>query len=147
MGTLIYQDNAHLHGPLGLILTPNGDLITSNGDAVNPDPNQQSELVEFTPSGQFVAELPVDSSAGAAFGLALQTSGDQIHFAAVDDALNTLDIWTINTDDRPEGRRGDDDAGAAALVSHSGPALILGSHGTGQGSFSSEGLIALLGGE
>ena len=52
MGTLVYQDNAHLRGPLGLVLAPNGDLITSNGDAVNPDPNQASELVEFTPGGQ-----------------------------------------------------------------------------------------------
>ena len=49
MGSLVYQDDAHLRGPLGLVLAPNGDLITANGDAVNPDPNQTSELVEFTP--------------------------------------------------------------------------------------------------
>ena len=54
MGTLVYQDDTHLHGPLGLVLAPNGDLITANGDAVNTDPNQPSELVEFTPGGQFV---------------------------------------------------------------------------------------------
>jgi hypothetical protein len=96
MGSLVYQDNAHLRGPLALTLTPNGDLITSNGDAINPDPTQPSELVEFTTKGQFVAERSVDSSSGAAFGLALEASPDQIHFAAVDDALNTLDIWTIN---------------------------------------------------
>ena len=34
-GTVIYKDGTHLHGPLGLVLAPNGDLITSNGDAVN----------------------------------------------------------------------------------------------------------------
>ena len=38
-GRVVYQDNAHLRGPLGLVLAPNGDLITANGDAVNPDPN------------------------------------------------------------------------------------------------------------
>jgi hypothetical protein len=97
MGRLVYQDNVHLHGPLALALAPNGDLIASQGDAVNPDPNQPSELVEFTPQGQFVAQLSVDASAGAAFGLALESSPHQIEFAAVDDALNTLDIWTINS--------------------------------------------------
>jgi hypothetical protein len=118
MGTVVYRDDAHLHGPLGLSLTPNGDLITSNGDAINPDPNQPSELVEFTPRGQFVAELSVDASAGAAFGLALDTSGGQIHFAAVDDALNTLDIWTINLHHHDQA---DNDIWAIAdIVSSSG---------------------------
>ncbi len=99
-GSVVYRDHRHLHGPLALTLTPNGDLITSNGDAVNPDPEQPSELVEFTPQGRFVAQLSVDSAPGSAFGLALASSADQIHFAAVDDNLNTLDIWTINlTDD------------------------------------------------
>ena len=42
------------------MLAPNGDLITSNGDAVNPNPNQTSELVEFTPKGRFVGEFSVD---------------------------------------------------------------------------------------
>jgi len=49
--------NVHLHGPLGLLLAPNGDLITANGDAVNSDANQPSELVEFTPSGQAEGDL------------------------------------------------------------------------------------------
>jgi DNA-binding beta-propeller fold protein YncE len=100
MGTLVYQDNVHLHGPLGLVLAPNGDLIASQGDAVNSDSTQPSELVEFTPTGQFVAQMPVDSSGmqGGAFGIALQSSGDQITFAAVDDISNTLEVWTIKTD-------------------------------------------------
>jgi hypothetical protein len=118
MGSLIYQDNAHLHGPLALTLTPNGDLITSNGDAVNPDPSQPSELVEFTPQGQFVAELSVDPAPGSAFGLALEASGHQIRFAAVDDGTNNLDIWTINTNKRHE--KGDDAGAGAAAQVHSG---------------------------
>jgi hypothetical protein len=97
MGKLIYRDNAHLRGPLALVLAPNGDLITSNGDAVNPDPTQPSEIVEFTRSGRFVAQMPVDSSGqqGGAFGIALAVEGDQVHFAAVDDISNTLEIWVI----------------------------------------------------
>ena len=70
-GNLVYQDNAHLRGPLGLVLAPNGDLITANGDAVNPDPNQPSELVEFTPQGKFVGQFSIDPTQGGAFGLAV----------------------------------------------------------------------------
>jgi hypothetical protein len=95
LGRLVYQDSAHLHGPLGLALAPNGDLITSNGDAVNPDPNQPSEIVEFTPQGQFVAEFSIDPAPGAAFGIAVAASDDEIRLAAVDDGTNMLDVWTL----------------------------------------------------
>jgi DNA-binding beta-propeller fold protein YncE len=97
MGALIYQDSAHLRGPLGLVMAPNGDLIASNGDAVNADPTQPSELVEFTPRGQFIAETPVDSTGeGGAFGIAVSSpQGNVVEFAAVDDLTNSLDIWTI----------------------------------------------------
>jgi hypothetical protein len=94
-GTLVYRDDAHLRGPLALLRAPNGDLITTNGDAINPDPNHPSEIVEFTPSGQFVAQLSVDSVQGAAFGIALRRSEDNLTFAAVDDNLNVLDVWKI----------------------------------------------------
>jgi hypothetical protein len=96
-GRLIYQDNNHLRGPVGLMLAPNGDLVATNGDAFNTDPTQPSEMVEFTPSGHFVAQRSVDSAAtGSAFGLAVSDHGDNIRFAAVDDNLNKLDIWTIH---------------------------------------------------
>jgi hypothetical protein len=97
MGMLVYQDNGRLHGPLGLVLAPNGDLITTNGDAVNPDPAQVNEMVEFTPTGQFVGQMPVGTSTnpGGAFGIALFASGSTIRFAAVDDNLNALDVWTF----------------------------------------------------
>jgi hypothetical protein len=94
-GSLVYHDQVHLHGPLGLLLAPNGDLITANGDAVNPDPNQTSEIVEFTPSGQFVAEFSLDPSAGGAFGIAIGSSNGQLRFAAVEDVQNTLEVWNI----------------------------------------------------
>jgi uncharacterized protein (TIGR03118 family) len=102
MGTLIYSDPAHLRGPLGLVFDPrNGDFITTNGDAVNPDPNgvEVSELVEFTPLGQFVVERPIDDlqSPGGAFGIALENNqnGSQV-FAAVDDDTNTLEVWSLH---------------------------------------------------
>ncbi len=98
MGNMIYQDDNHLRGPLGLVLAPNGNLITSNGDAVNPDATQPSELVEFTASGKFVAQMPVDTSGqqGGAFGIALKRVDGRIVFAAVDDISNKLEIWIVH---------------------------------------------------
>lgn len=96
-GSLVYSDNAHLRGPLGLVQQPNGDLITTNGDAVNADPTQPSEIVEFTPTGHFVGQMPVNNTAeGGAFGIAIAESNDVIDFAAVDDINNALDVWKIN---------------------------------------------------
>jgi hypothetical protein len=96
-GTVFVANEAHLHGPLGLIRAPNGDLITSQGDAVNPVSGQFSEIVEYDSSGHFVPpQLQVDPSAGAAFGLALEITATGFRFAAVDDATNVLDIWVVN---------------------------------------------------
>ncbi|AZU55197.1 hypothetical protein DOT66_06320 [Ralstonia pseudosolanacearum] len=99
-GSVIYQDSNHLRGPLALALAPNGDLVTANGDAINPDPNQSSEIVEFTPDGRFVTQMQVDPAPGSAFGLAfgLSSSG-QPQFAAVNDSTNTAIVWTL----RPVG--------------------------------------------
>jgi hypothetical protein len=96
VGYRIYQDNTHLHGALAMILAPNGHLIVSNSDAVNGDPNQPSELVEFTVDGQFVAERPVDPAQGGAFGLgAMVSRHGVITFAAVDDNTSSIEIWTV----------------------------------------------------
>lgn len=100
VGRMIYADAAHLHGPLALALAPNGHLVTANGDAVNPDPQQPSEIVEFTVTGRFVAQMQVDTVPGAAFGLAFgHGSKGQPEFAAVDDNTNTATIWTLRSDD------------------------------------------------
>jgi len=94
-GFLIYKDNTHLHGPLGLALAPNGDLIAANGDAVNAG-GTQNALVEFTPFGKFVAQFQVDPGpGGGAFGLAFWNGPFTLGFAAVDDDQNTLDIWNV----------------------------------------------------
>jgi hypothetical protein len=90
-GTVVYKDPAHLRGPLGLALAPNGDLLTTNGDGVNANTAHASELVEFTPHGKFVAQLSLDSTQGAAFGLALNVSKHVLELATVNDATNSLD--------------------------------------------------------
>jgi hypothetical protein len=96
-GTMIYHDDAHLRGPLGLVLAPNGDLIAANGDAINGDPNHPSEMIEFTPAGKFVAALSVDTGGqGGAFGLAVSGAEGFLRFAAVDDINNTLKVWTVH---------------------------------------------------
>src|SRR5262249_34976400 len=88
-GRVVFDDPTRLHGPLGLVLLPNGDLVAANGDAVNPDPNHPNELVEFTRRGKFVAEFQLDSGpAGAAFGLAVTLEDGVLRFAAVDDTTN-----------------------------------------------------------
>lgn len=97
VGTIVFKDSTRLHGPLGLVLAPNGDLISSQGDAVMPDPNQQSEIVEFTKSGKFVTEFAVDSTAGAAFGIALDEPKEAaVNFAAVNDTLNTVIVYELS---------------------------------------------------
>jgi uncharacterized protein (TIGR03118 family) len=96
MGQLIFNDPNFLHGPLGLTLAPNGDLIVANGDAVNPDPNNPNELVEITPQGKLVSTFQLDSgSGGAAFGVAVSSVNGVVRLAAVDDNTNTVHIWTL----------------------------------------------------
>jgi hypothetical protein len=93
-GSVIYQDNEHLFGPLALALAPNGDLITANGDAItNPDAVPFSLIVEFTPTGQFVGQFQINPAPGSAFGLAVERRHGRILFAAVDDTKGTLDEW------------------------------------------------------
>jgi hypothetical protein len=96
-GEVIYQDATHLHGPLGLVLGPNGHLISSQGDAINPDPAHQSEIVEFTKTGKFVTQFSIDSAVGAAFGIAIANEdGGALDFAAVDDATNTVTVFEFS---------------------------------------------------
>jgi len=95
-GSIVYLDNVHLHGALGLTEAPNGHLLVTNNDGINADPTQPSEIVEFTKRGEFVKELSVDPALGGSFGLAVYTVGDVATFAAVDDNTASLIIWTLN---------------------------------------------------
>jgi hypothetical protein len=136
-GRVVYQDNAHLRGPLGLALAPKGDLITANGDAVNPDPNQTSELVEFTPGGQFVGEFSLDSNAGGGFGLAVTETGGILRLAAVDDNTNSLDVWTFQAGGKSSAH------GDIATPSPTARAVLPGtSTGSGTGTRSQTGISA-----
>jgi hypothetical protein len=95
-GFLVFEDKKNLHGPLGLALAPNGNLITANGDAVfaGGTPN---DLVEFTQDGSLVATHQLDGGApGGAFGIAITSSSGTTSVAAVDDDLNALTLWTLH---------------------------------------------------
>jgi hypothetical protein len=94
-GNLVFSDPAVLRGPLGLVQLPDGNLIAANGDAVNGDPAHPSELVEFTPTGKFIGQTSIDSTQGAAFGIAAEFQGDDLIFAAVNDVTNSLEVWDI----------------------------------------------------
>jgi hypothetical protein len=94
-GRIIYTDATHLHGPLAMTMAPNGHLLVSNNDAINSDPNQPSEIVEFTVEGKFIKQISVDPAQGGSFGLAVATSRDVAQFAAVDDNASVLLIWTL----------------------------------------------------
>ena len=99
-GKVIYPDNAHLRGPLALAFAPNGHLLTSNGDAptVTPPSTQSlnSEIVEFTKEGKFIAEFSIDSANGAAFGIAVSPLAVVLtRFAPVDDATNEVTVFTF----------------------------------------------------
>jgi hypothetical protein len=92
-GTVVFADE-HLHGPLALVFAPNGDLLTANGDAVNPDPNQPSEIVEFTKKGKFVTQFNVDAAPGGAFGIGVASvSRDIVRFVVVDDNANDMPVF------------------------------------------------------
>jgi hypothetical protein len=102
MGMPFVQNDPHLHGPLGMVRAPNGDLIVANGDAVNPG-GTPNDLVEFDRHGNFVANFQIDTGPpGAAFGVALTIDKGTTRFAAVDDNpdpnlnnSNTVTVWTL----------------------------------------------------
>jgi len=97
-GAVIFNDATRLHGPVNLVLAPNGHLIVANSDGSNVDPDQPSELVEFTTGGQFVQEYSIDEGSGAAFGITVTPAvPGVVRVAAVDDSTNTLKIFTALT--------------------------------------------------
>ncbi|MFF2956620.1 hypothetical protein ACFVVU_35410 [Kitasatospora sp. NPDC057965] len=86
IGRVITSGGA-LNGPLGLALTPRGDILTVNGGDGN--------IVETTPAGHQVAVKQINNEgtppgAGALFGLALDLDQDAVYF--VNNADNALDV-------------------------------------------------------
>jgi len=95
LGTLVSQD-PHLRGPLALGFGPNGHLLAANGDAVNADPTQPSEIVEFTETGSFVTQFNVDAGQGGAFGLAFgSTPAGFFSLVTVDDVASTIQVYPL----------------------------------------------------
>jgi hypothetical protein len=92
---LVFQDSTHLHGPVGLQILPNGHFLIANSDGSNANPNEPSELVEFTSTGQFISQMPLDPNNGGAFGVAVNNLGwGTVRVATVDDNTNRLNITT-----------------------------------------------------
>jgi hypothetical protein len=96
-GAVVYQDPTHLHGPLGLIFAPNGNLLVANADpAVSQDPTEPSEIVEFTRDGRFVRQYSVDPNLGSAFALGIASHDESKAFVYVDDFLSTCTILNLS---------------------------------------------------
>ena len=94
-GTAIFNDATKLHGPVNMVLAPNGHLIVSNSDGGAGDTKQPSELVEITPGGQFIGEFSVDPSVGGSFGIAVTSiSPGVVRLTYVDDNENTVNFAT-----------------------------------------------------
>lgn len=88
-GANVSQGGA-FNDPLGLIVTPGGNILTANGD--------NGFLVETTPGGAQIQKKLLDSTgtppgSGALFGL-IDVQGAGIYY--VDDASNTLNLFNLN---------------------------------------------------
>jgi hypothetical protein len=75
---LLVNDQAHLRGPLGVALAPNGKLYVANSDGNNADPNTPSKNpseIEIYDSvdGTYQGQFSLDPMNGGAFGIAFQT--------------------------------------------------------------------------
>jgi hypothetical protein len=109
---LLVMDTAHLSGPLGVALAPNGNLYVANSDG-NPQaggPAIPSAIVIYNMQGQFQGEFSVDPNAGGAFGIAFQTLSSVnrsarngsievttpvARFGAVDDNQVVFNLWLL----------------------------------------------------
>jgi hypothetical protein len=102
-GEVIYNDQTVLHGPLGLIFAPNGDLIIANADPTHfsPSATDPSEIIEITPGGTFVRKFSIDPNPGSAFVVDINKKDDLFYqFVYVDDFISNCTIWKLPTDVR-----------------------------------------------
>jgi hypothetical protein len=113
-GQVIYGDQTVLHGPLGLIFAPNGDLITANADPTHfpPSATDPSEIIEITRDGAFVRKFSIDPNPGSAFAVEINKkdrfrdhfdSKDSFldQFVYVDDFVSNCTIWSLATPPLP----------------------------------------------
>jgi sugar lactone lactonase YvrE len=81
----VVSAGGHLNEPLGLVITPDGNVLVTNGGDGN--------LVETTPGGTQVAVKQVDTTgigSGTLFGLAVAPGKPGVYF--VNDGNNTLNL-------------------------------------------------------
>ena len=81
-GGITVAQGGYLNNPLGLTLTPNGDILTANANDGN--------LVETTPVGAEFQPFDTGAGGGGLFGLTVAPNGQGVLF--VDDANNTLGL-------------------------------------------------------
>jgi hypothetical protein len=94
-GRVLFSDQTRLHGPLGLALAPNGDLLIANGDVTNADANQPSEIVEITQQGAFVGEFSTFAQEAAPFGIGIGVNGNAVTVGVVNDDNNTINVYHV----------------------------------------------------
>src|SRR5215469_4848219 len=92
-GKIVFADTSHLHGPMGLTLAPNGNLVVANNDSINSDPNQPSELLEFTTLGGFVRQFSIDPNIDGPFGIAAAEFNQANDLTFLNDNNNTMSVW------------------------------------------------------
>jgi hypothetical protein len=103
-GQVVFDDQTVLHGPLGLIFAPNGDLITANADPTHflPTATDPSEIIEITPDGTFVRKFSIDPNPGSAFAVDIN-NGDRLEqFLYVDDFVSSCTIWNVPSNGRSD---------------------------------------------
>lgn len=81
-GGITVATGGYLSSPLGLTITPNGDILTTNGGDGN--------LVETTPVGAEFQPFDTGAGAGGLFGLTIAPRNQGVLF--VNDANNTLEL-------------------------------------------------------
>jgi hypothetical protein len=96
-GHVVYDDQTVLHGPLGLIFAPNGDLITANADPTHfpPSATDPSEIIEITPGGKFVRKFSIDPNPGSAFAVLISKDRHFDRFVYIDDFVSNCIIWKL----------------------------------------------------
>ena len=110
-GKVIFDDQTVLHGPLGLIFAPNGNLIIANADPAHfPPTTDPSEIIEITRGGTFVREFSIDPNPGSAFAVLVKDDDHGVseniprfddqdrgfeQFVYVDDFVSNCIIWKL----------------------------------------------------
>jgi DNA-binding beta-propeller fold protein YncE len=106
-GEVVFDDQTVLHGPLGLIFAPNGNLITANADPAHfpPTATDPSEIIEITRGGTFVREFSIDPNPGSAFAVLVKDEDRRFgeddrdrrsdEFVYVDDFVSNCIIWKL----------------------------------------------------